>query len=531
MGGDNVLERVTWLLERSGDAALVTDSAGAIEYVNPAFEAMTGYAPPEVIGRTPAILKSGRQSAEFYRELWNTLRAGKEFRGVLLNRRRDGSLFHEEKTIRPLFDESGSLRHYLSSGRDVSLRMAALEKLRHDATHDALTDLPNRALYLDRLQQALAHAARSGERLAIAVIDVDGFKSINDEWGHEAGDAALQAIARRLHMCVRKADTAARLGGDEFALLLHDAGDAARVLHAVLQACTEPMHTRRGQAVPLSVSVGVSRYPDDARDAEALLRCADEAMYRAKREGGGRCRSNDQAEKDRRAARAGGLREPADSGLALLEREVPVLRRMVRPGDSIYRAGEPFRDLHIMRVGLCKLYSVSAEGREELTTMLFKGDWLGFDGLADGQHTCSAMAADTGELWTVRYGTLLRAGLRNSALLAMMHTAMARQNARERDAALTMHALSADGRVAAFLCRWADELEHCGLRNDQITLPATRAEIGGHVGLRLESVSRAMSNLERERLIRFGSRNRRDIEIPNLPALRQYVRRIADGGR
>lgn len=529
MADDHLLESATWLLERSGDAALITDPSGTIEYVNPAFEALTGYTRAQALGRTPAILKSGRLSAEFYEGLWRTLRAGKEFRGVLVNRRSDGVLFHEEKTIRPLFDEVGAIRHFMSSGRDVSQRIATLARLRHEATHDALTDLPNRSLFLGCVQRALAHAARSGERLAVAVIDLDGFKTINDTFGHAAGDAALRAVAQRLRACIRGADVAARMGGDEFALLLHDAGDASRVVSAVLRACAEPLRWGDDRMIPLSVSVGVSHGPRDGLDAEALLHQADEAMYQAKREGGGRGRSGGEPPAPLAALR--GTQESNAGPLALLEREVPVRRRVLHPGDTIYRAGEVFRDLHIVRVGLCKLYSVSAEGREELTAMLFKGDWLGFDGMADGRHSCSAVAADTGELWTVRYAALVNAGLRNPEVLRMMHAAMARQNARERGATLEMHALPADGRVAAFLCRWAEELGQCGLRNDQITLPATRAEIGGHVGLRIESVSRAMSNLERERLIRFGSRNRRDIEIPSLPALRQYVRHLAEGGR
>ena len=141
------------------------------------------------------------------------------------------------------------------------------------------------------------------------------------------------------------------------------------------------------------------------------------------------------------------------------------------------------------------------------------------------------IAADVGELLTVCYEALLRAGARHPALLRAMHAAFARQNAREREAMSTIHALPAAGRVAAFLCRWADKLEHCGMRNDQILLPTSRAEIGGHVGLRLESVSRAMTNLEREQLIRFNSPSRRNLEIPSLNALRRYVHSFADGYR
>lgn len=530
MASDTVLERASWLLENSGDAGMITDSNGRIEYVNPAFEALTGYGQQHILGCTPAVLKSGRQSSEFYRDLWGRLRAGHEFRGVLVNRRRDGSLFHEEKTIRPLFDPDGRISHFMATGRDVSPRVATLEKLRHDASHDGLTDLPNRSAYLDRLQQALVNAARDGERLAVALIGLDGFKAINDLLGHAAGDAAIVATAQRLKRCLGPSDIVARMGGGEFALLLQNAGDIDRVKAAVKQACREVFSLNGAERIPLSARVGASCYPQDGQTASALLRHADEAMQRAGQGGDdfSRCAVTLPAST---ADVAGAPRESALGGLELLEHELPVLRRVLRAGDTLYRAGEKFRDIHILGAGLCKLYGLSAEGREELITMLFKGDWLGFDGLANGSHSCSATAADVSEVLTVRYESLVRAGARNPALLSLMHAAIARQNARERDGVLSMHALPANGRVAAFLCRWADELEQCGLRSDQITLPTTRAEIGGHVGLRLESVSRAMCNLEREHLIRFGPRNRRDIEIPNLWALRRYVSNLADSGR
>lgn len=526
MTSDDTLEHAAWLLENSSESGMITDLAGHIEYVNPSFEKLTGYDRNLALGRTPAILKSGHQTPEYYRELWSTLNAGMEFRGVLVNRRRDGSLFHEEKSIRPLFGKTGNVQHYMSSGRDVSLRVEAFEKLRYDATHDGLTGLPNRTLFLDRLEQSLACAARSGERLAVALVDLNGFKAINDGAGHDAGDAALQVTARRLERCLRRSDTAARLGGDEFALLLHGTDDIERVMSALMQACGEPFGRTATERIPLSVSVGVSAYPEDGLTSSALLQRADEAMYRAKRSGGERSRWA--VAKSAPKAVLPAPSEPAVGGLELLEQELPLHRRVLRQGDTLYRAGDKFRDVHVLRVGLCKLTGFCAEGREDLITVLFKGDWLGFDGLADGRYHYTAVAADVCEVLTVGYESLLRAGARNPALLAQMHAAIARQHARERDAVLNMHALSADGRVAAFLCRWADELEQCGLRSDQITLPTTRAEIGGHVGLRLESVSRAMSNLARERLIRFNSGNRRDIEIPNLTALRSYVHRLVD---
>lgn len=526
MAHDEEFRRATWFLESSGDAGIITTIDGTIEYVNPAFEAMTGYGAKEAVGHTPRILKSGQQPGEFYRSLWAALHAGREYRGVLVNRRRDGNLYHEEKTIRPLFDAGGAICHFMSVGRDVSSRVAALEKLRYDATHDGLTELPNRTLFHDRLERSLTQAARGGERLAVALIDISGFKAINDGYGHEAGDAALRATAQRLRRCVRQTDTAARLGGDEFALLLHDSNDVERVMGALMQACAQPFHWESLQ-IPLSISVGVSCYPDDDRSAAALLRRADEAMYRAKAAGGGRS----SWAMSQPSPTATVVADPGVGELDMLERDLPLLRRVLRPGDSIYRVGERFRDVHILNVGLCKLYSLSPEGREELITMMFRGDWLGFDGLADGRHRYGAVAADVCELLTVRYDALLRASAKNPALLGLMHTALARQNVRERDGVMSMHNLPADGRVAAFLCRWADELEARGLRSDQILLPTTRAEIGGHVGLTLESVSRAMTHLESERLISFGPRNRRDVGIPSLPALRSFVNGLASASR
>jgi diguanylate cyclase (GGDEF)-like protein/PAS domain S-box-containing protein len=287
------LKQLALAIERSSDATLITDVGGTILYVNPAFAAMTGFLREEAIGRTPAILKSGRQPAEFYRQLWHTLHAGQEYRGVVINRRKSGELFHQDLNIRPLVDTTGRITHFMATGRDISGHVATVEKLAHTATHDSLTDLPNRALFFDRLGQVLHHAARRGARFALLVLDVDRFKEVNDTLGHPAGDAVLRAVARRLGRNVRETDTVARLGGDEFGVLLTNVADAAavvRVVQKIVAAAAAPIHADEHD-LKITVSIGIAHYPSDARDEHALLKRADQAMYRAKRAGGNGYRS------------------------------------------------------------------------------------------------------------------------------------------------------------------------------------------------------------------------------------------------
>jgi diguanylate cyclase (GGDEF)-like protein/PAS domain S-box-containing protein len=274
-------------VEQCPDSVLVTDTAGRIVYANPAFERMTGYSAGELAGGTPALLKSGRHEADFYRELWAALLAGREFRALFANRRKNGEPYYEDKIIRPLFDKGGRATHFVSFGRDATERAREFDKLTHAATHDSLTDLPNRGLFLDRLAQALRHAARREEYLTVAILDVDRFRDINTRQGHMAGDAVLQAVAARIRGCVREADTVARIGGDELALILLDAGEAQAegVLAKVVAANAAPLR-HDGAEIRASVSVGASGYPRDAQEADALRKQADVAMYAAKAAGG-----------------------------------------------------------------------------------------------------------------------------------------------------------------------------------------------------------------------------------------------------
>lgn len=288
--GGAEIEGLAWALEQSADAVMITAPDGVIEYVNPAFEVMTGFTRDETVGRTPALLKSGHNATDVYATLWDTLQAGKEFRAVMLNRRKSGELFHMEEFIRPFRDPSGQVTHWVSMGRDVSERMRKIESLTHAATHDALTGLPNRALFFDRLGQATRHAARRGASCMIAIVDLDRFKPVNDSLGHLVGDAVLRIAATRLKSCIREADTAARLGGDEFGLILVDTGSSATpapVLQKIVAAFATPMGIEDHSLV-LTVSVGACTYPQDAADVHELLHRADEAMYRAKRLGGNR---------------------------------------------------------------------------------------------------------------------------------------------------------------------------------------------------------------------------------------------------
>lgn len=274
-------------LTHSADAVMVTNVDGVIEYVNPAFESITRYESTEVLGKTPDMLRSDEQDAEVYAEMWKTIQNGEVFRAELINRRKDGSTYHEEKTITPLKDGQGKITHFIATGVDISERIRAQEKLEYMAHHDAVTGLPNRVLLLDRVQQALVRAQRENRNVAVLFIDLDGFKAINDTVGHHFGDRLLSEVASRLQATVRDEDTVARLGGDEFAVVLEgmsSMNDVSRVSRKIINDLAAPFMLD-SRELYVTGSVGIARYPTDGYDVHTLLRKADGAMYRAKQVG------------------------------------------------------------------------------------------------------------------------------------------------------------------------------------------------------------------------------------------------------
>lgn len=281
------MDKLSRALTQTADMVMITDRHGVIEYVNPAFTQITGYTSNEVLGKKSNLLKSGKQPQDFYRHLWQTLLAGEAFRDVFINKRRDDTFYYESKTITPVMDQSGEITHFISTGKDISEQMETQERLNFMAHHDVLTELPNRALFLDRVTQALARARRHKLRLAILFMDIDSFKYINDSLGHEVGDQLLIGIARRLHENLRDGDTIARFGGDEFVILLEDINrdtDITAMAHKLLEAL-RPTFDIKGMELHITASIGISLYPADGDEAQTLLRNADSAMYRAKETG------------------------------------------------------------------------------------------------------------------------------------------------------------------------------------------------------------------------------------------------------
>jgi len=211
--------------------------------------------------------------------------------------------------------------------------------------------------------------------------------------------------------------------------------------------------------------------------------------------------------------------------LRLLDEQLAPARRIVHAGDVIHQAGDAFDRLYVLNAGFCKIVKQSADGREQVVGLKFRGDWLGFDGIAGGRHACDAVAMDTGELWVIGYAELLAACAREPRLLTALHQAMSREIGHDRDSLMSVCTLPADARVAEFLRYWADSLSRRGLRTDRITLRMTRAEIGNYLGMTLETVSRAMSKLARDDIIRFAEKGRRDVQIPDVEALSAFVQR------
>jgi len=284
---EQAFQKLMQALETSVEIVAITNTEGEIEYVNRAFEQFSGYRREEVLGRHHDLL-GAEGASELYAQMWATLRAGKPFQGIFRNRHKNGQWFHEERNIRPFIDHHGRGTHYIFSGRDVSDRERVIKRLEHLANHDGLTGLPNRTLFMDRLRQAMTHAARRESGFTLLLLDLDHFKSVNDRLGHAAGDALLIAVAARLRHSIREEDTVARLGGDEFAIILSDAAildDALIAVEKISDVLHQPV-VIEGQKIPTNASIGVAFYPEDSVGMETLLKFADIAMYRAKRAGG-----------------------------------------------------------------------------------------------------------------------------------------------------------------------------------------------------------------------------------------------------
>lgn len=281
------MAKLSSALEQTADLVMITDRSGVIEYVNPAFVQVTGFSRAETLGNKPSLLKSGNRDAGYYRSLWETILRGDTFSDIVINRKKDGSLYYESKSITPLRDLAGRITHFVSTGKDITEQMLAQEKLQYLAHHDVLTTLPNRTLLLDRLQQSLTRARWHERKVALLFMDLDRFKTINDSLGHEMGDRLLQEVGARLRVALRDGDTVARHGGDEFVLLLEDVAsenDIALIAQKILNALAPPFRIG-GHVLHISASIGISYFPADGVDSQILLRNADIAMYRAKEAG------------------------------------------------------------------------------------------------------------------------------------------------------------------------------------------------------------------------------------------------------
>lgn len=270
------------------EGIMITDADNRIEVVNPAFTKITGYSFDDVRGQNPRILSSGLQDGAFYNTLWRSLNNHGHWEGELWNRHKNGEMYVQATSICYLHDEVGNLKRHIAVFGDVTERKQAEAKIHYQANYDALTDLPNRQLFQDRLHSAVASAKRNGAHLALLFIDLDRFKEVNDSSGHAAGDRLLIQVARRLNECIRESDTLARLGGDEFVVILTNSGnthDVENVARTILEVLEQPFSLGEGINAAISASIGIALYPTDGRDDATLIQNADAAMYRVKETG------------------------------------------------------------------------------------------------------------------------------------------------------------------------------------------------------------------------------------------------------
>ena len=281
------LELAQRVFDIASEGITITDAAGRITYVNRAFTSITGYSAEEVMGHTPRLLKSDRHDLNFYREMWHTLREQGQWRGKIWNRRKSGEAYPEWLAITAMRDSQGRISGYVAVFHDISDIVLTREKLEFHTNHDALTGLPNKELFRDRLQVALARAGGAKAKIAVLSVDLDNFKTINNSLGHLVGDELLQQAAQRLVAALSDKATVSRLGGDEFFIMLENLEGSRRALQAVrdISNCFSRAFEVEGHELFMTCCVGLTLSPDDGRDADILIQNADLALTRAKQQG------------------------------------------------------------------------------------------------------------------------------------------------------------------------------------------------------------------------------------------------------
>ncbi len=284
------LRLVASVFSHAREGIIITDAQSRIIDVNQAFCDITGYGRDEVIGRKPSLLRSTQQSDGFFTSMWEALAEHGYWQGEIWNRRKDGELYAELLTISAVRDGSGKVDHYVGIFADITLQKEHEQRLEKLAHFDPLTELPNRTLLGDRLHMSIALAQRNQKQLAVCLLDLDGFKQVNDRLGHAAGDQLLIEFAQRMRKELRLTDTLARLGGDEFVLLINDLDsqeECIEVIRRIIDCARQPYQLAE-ETGHVSASIGITIFPDDGADPDLLLRHADQAMYIAKQSGGNR---------------------------------------------------------------------------------------------------------------------------------------------------------------------------------------------------------------------------------------------------
>ncbi|MCP5251687.1 MAG: EAL domain-containing protein [Burkholderiales bacterium] len=281
------LRIIQLVYQNTSEAIMITDRNACIIDVNPAFTRLTGYTLDEISGENPKILSSGKQDKRFYEQMWKALTDSGTWTGEIWNRKKNGEEYLERLTINTIYHPDNTVQYRVAQFSDITEKKFADSLIWSHANFDALTNLPNRRLFADRLNQAIQNAERNHFQVALFLIDLDHFKEINDTLGHHIGDALLIEVAKRIKGCLRKSDTVARLGGDEFTVILTQLKSlttAEQIAQNIIDALAIPLHIER-EKINTSASIGITLCPDDGNTMTELLKNADQAMYAVKRNG------------------------------------------------------------------------------------------------------------------------------------------------------------------------------------------------------------------------------------------------------